>query len=79
MGCQDNGQKTKVVALYCSFQNLFEVCPTALLLWRYEFEKNFTPPFFFCIFLHENNVKQYDFNAFGKLREGAIIIASWEI
>ena len=27
-----NGQKTKVVALHCSFQNLFESCSKVLLL-----------------------------------------------
>jgi len=44
MGCQQGGhmtnfqnsKKTKVVALHCSFQNLFELCSKVLLLWRYE-------------------------------------------
>ena len=29
-------KKTKVVALLCTFQNLLELCPIVLLLWRYE-------------------------------------------
>jgi len=34
--------------------------------------------FVFCIFLHENNTKQNDFNSFRKLKEGATIIVPWE-
>ena len=30
-----NGKKTKVVALHCSFQNQFKLCPKVLPLWRY--------------------------------------------
>ena len=33
-----NGKKTKAVALLCSFQNLLELCPIVLLLWRYELQ-----------------------------------------
>ena len=35
--------------------------------------------FVFCVFLHENNTKQYNFNTFRKLREAATIIVLWEI
>ena len=35
--------------------------------------------FVFCIFLHEKNTKQHDFNIFRKLRKGATTIVSWEI
>ena len=75
-----NGQKTKVVALHCSFQNLFELCSEVLPLWRYDvkdFEKR-RIFFCFCIFLHENKTKQHDFTTFGKLKERATIIVSWE-
>ena len=34
--------------------------------------------FVFCIFLHEKNTKQHDFNIFRKLRTGATTIVSWE-
>ena len=48
--------KPKVVALNCSFQNLFESCSKVLLLWIYEvkdFEKcHFFFLFFFFCFLH---------------------------
>ena len=43
--------KTKVVALHCSFQNLFESCSKVLLLWRYEVEHFEKCRVFFC-FLH---------------------------
>jgi len=36
MAISKNGQKTKVVALYCTLPNLFELCSELLLLWRYE-------------------------------------------
>ena len=44
MGFRDDGHmtnyqkwsKTKVVALHCSFLNLFQLCSEVLLLWRYE-------------------------------------------
>ena len=52
-----------------------------LWLWRYEvkdFEKR-RVFFVFCIFLHEKNTKQHDFNIFRKLRTGATTIVSWEI
>ena len=35
--------------------------------------------FVFCIFLHENNTKSYDFNRFRKVRERATTIVLWEI
>ena len=73
-------KKTKVVALHCSFQNLFESCSKVLLLWRYEvehFEKHCVF-FVFCNFLHENNTKSHDFNTFGNLWEGATTIVTWE-
>ena len=35
--------------------------------------------FVFCIFLHEKNTKQHDFNIFRKLRKEATTIVSWEI
>ena len=53
-------KKTKIVALHCSFPNLFELCSEVLPLWRYEvkdFEKHRVFFFVFCIFLHENNTK----------------------
>jgi len=34
--------------------------------------------FVFCVFLHENTTKQYDFNTFRKLGEGATTIVPWE-
>jgi hypothetical protein len=34
--------------------------------------------FVFCVFLHENNTKQHDFNTFRKLREEATTIVLWE-
>ena len=52
-----------------------------LPLWRYDvndFQKRWVFFFLFCIFLHKNNTKQHDFNTFGKLREGATNIVSWE-
>ena len=78
-----NGQKTKVEALHCSFQNLLELCPRVLPLWRYE-DKDFSERrifffAFFCFFLHENNSKSHDSNTFIKWWEGAIIVVSWEI
>ena len=35
--------------------------------------------FVFCIFLHENKTKSYDFNRFRKVRERATTIVPWEI
>jgi len=32
MGCQEGGHKAKVVAVHCSFQNQFELCPEVLPL-----------------------------------------------
>ena len=46
-------KKTKVVALHCSFQNLFESCSKVLLLWRYKvehFEKRCVFFLFFAFF-----------------------------
>ena len=34
--------------------------------------------FVFCIFLHENKTKSYDFNRFRKVRERATTIVLWE-
>ena len=34
--------------------------------------------FVFCIFLHENKTKSYDFNRFRKVRERATTIVPWE-
>ena len=34
--------------------------------------------FVFCIFLNGNNIKQYNFNTFRKLRNRATIIVLWE-
>ena len=80
MGLEDDGQKTKVVALHCSFLNLFELCSEVLLFWRYEVKDFFTTGFFrpFCVFLHENETKQHGFTTFRKLKERATIIVSWE-
>ena len=33
----------------------------------------------FCIFPHENNIKQDDFSTVRKVRDRATIIVSWEI
>ena len=75
-------QKIKVVALCCTFQNLFELCFEVLPWWRYDvkdFEKHCVFFFlFFCIFFHENQTKQHDFTTFRKLEERATIIVSWE-
>ena len=76
-----NGQKMKVVALYCSFPNLVELCSKVLLLLRYDvkdFEKCRIFFLFFCIFLHENKTKQDNFTTFRKLKERATIIVLWE-
>jgi hypothetical protein len=75
-----NGKKIKVVALHCSFQNLFGLYPSMSPLWRYEVKdyshcQLFSP---FCIFLHEHNTKQHDFNIFRNIKERATIIISWE-
>ena len=45
-----NSKKTKVVALHCSFQNLFELCSKVLLLWRYEVKVFKSTAFFFVFF-----------------------------
>ena len=55
----------KVVALKCSFTNLFKLCSKVLQLWRYDvtaFEKCHILVFGFCIFLYENKTKLHDFN-----------------
>ena len=70
----------KVVVLHCSFLNLLELWSEVLLLWRYQVRdsshhQHFQPC---CVFLHENNTKQHDFNKVRKLREKATIIISWE-
>jgi len=43
-----NGEKVKVVALQCSFKNLFEICSEVLWLWRYEVKDFLERPIFFC-------------------------------
>ena len=45
-------KKTKVVALLCTFQNLLELCPIVLLLWRYELKDSSHCQLFFFHFLH---------------------------
>ena len=71
----------KVVALQCSFPNLFELYFKVLLLWRYDVKVFLSAAFFFvfCIFLFGNKTKQHDFNTFRKLKERTTIIVSWEI
>jgi len=44
-------QRTKVVALYCSFQNQLELCSKVLPLLRYELEDFQKCHVFFCFFV----------------------------
>ena len=44
-----NGKQMKVVALHCSFLNLFELCSKVLPLWRYEVKDFFNLFGFFSI------------------------------
>ena len=76
-----NGEKQNVVALHCSFPNQFELYSKMLPLWRYEV-KHFSQHCIFlvlCVFLHENNIKQHNFNTLRKLGECATTIVSWDI
>ena len=72
-----NGKKPKNVVLPCSFWNLFESYYKVLPLWRYVSHHRLFV--LFCVFLHENNTKQHDFNTFRILIERATIILSLEI
>ena len=58
-----NGQKTKIVALHCSFPNLVELCSEVLPLWRYEV-KDFEKRHVVFGFLHFSPWKQHQIRWF---------------